>query len=278
MIARLVYLSILGTCLTSLACVVRADSVQGGIEIVDIRGDVRPQVWYQGKRVMVMGRPDAWQAIVGISLDAEAGTHSLQIRSAQEELVYHFAVISKQYETQYLVIKDQRKVNPDDLDMARINGDTQQIEDAKASWRDIEKDSIELILPVQGRYSSPFGLRRYFNEQARKPHSGLDIAAAEGTAIKAAAAGKVINTGDYFFNGNTVFIDHGQGMITMYCHMRSIKVNEGQEIAAGEVIGNVGQTGRVTGAHLHWSVILNQTMVDPELFISLATEIEARHQ
>lgn len=275
MIARLVYLGILCTCLNCLACVVRADSVPGGIAIVDIRGDTPPQAWYQGKRVMVMGWPNAWQAIVGISLDAEPGIHSLQIKSAQEDVVYPFDVISKNYETQRLTIKDKRKVNPTNLDMARINRDTEQIEDAKASWRDIEKDSIELILPVQGRYSSPFGLRRFFNEQARKPHSGLDIAAAEGTPIKAAASGKVINTGDYFFNGNTVFIDHGQGMITMYCHMHSIEVNAGANVAAGEVIGSVGRTGRVTGAHLHWSVILNQTMVNPELFIAPSAGGEA---
>ena len=124
------------------------------------------------------------------------------------------------------------------------------------------------MLPVHGRYSSPFGLRRFFNEQARKPHSGLDIAATQGTPIKAAASGTVINTGDYFFNGNTVFIDHGQGLITMYCHMHRIDVKESEYVTVADVIGTVGQSGRVTGAHLHWSVLLNQTMVDPTLLLS----------
>ena len=107
----------------------------------------------------------------------------------------------------------------------------------------------------------------FFNEQPRNPHTGLDIAASTGTPITAASSGIVINTGDYFFNGKTVFIDHGQGLITMYCHLSSIDVLEGQEISQGEMLGKVGMTGRVTGPHLHWSVILNNTMVDPTLFI-----------
>ncbi len=151
------------------------------------------------------------------------------------------------------------------------NNETKLIKQAKAVWSEIDSLTLDLALPVNGPFSSPFGLRRFFNEQPRRPHSGLDIAAAEGTPIQAAASGQIVNTGDYFFNGNTVFIDHGQGMITMYCHMNSIAVKEEQKVNQGEVIGAVGMTGRVTGAHLHWSVIMNKTMVDPELFL-IATE------
>jgi murein DD-endopeptidase MepM/ murein hydrolase activator NlpD len=134
--------------------------------------------------------------------------------------------------------------------------------------RAINAGSLEFITPVEGRISSPFGKRRILNDQPRSPHSGLDIAAPEGTPIKAAAAGIVRATGDYFFNGNTVLIDHGQGLITMYCHLSKIKVELNATVEQGEVIGLVGQTGRVTGPHLHFSVNLNQARVDPALFIA----------
>ena len=124
-----------------------------------------------------------------------------------------------------------------------------------------------MIKPVNGIYTSPFGLKRFFNGQPRKPHSGIDIAAAEGTAIKAPASGVIALTGDFFFNGQRVFIDNGQGLVSMMCHMSRIDVQEGQEIKQGEIIGAVGKTGRATGPHVHWTVSLNNARVNPFLFM-----------
>ncbi len=136
-----------------------------------------------------------------------------------------FHVRDKTYEEQRITITDKRKVTPEKRDMVRINREKKEITAALRHWSDNDNVVIDFNKPVAGPTSSPFGLRRFFNEQPRNPHSGLDIAAPEGTPIQAPAPGTVIATGDFFFNGNTVFVDHGQGLVTMYCHMSRIDRN-----------------------------------------------------
>ena len=182
-----------------------------------------------------------------------------------------FQISGKSYEEQHITIKDKRKVNPEKRDMVRITREKQQIGAALGNWSARDRVSVNFQKPVDGPTSSPFGLRRFFNEQPRNPHSGLDIAAPAGAPITAPAAGIISDTGNFFFNGNTVFIDHGQGLVTMYCHMSEIDVEPGQFVAAGESIGKVGMTGRVTGPHLHWGVSLNNARVDPLLFLPKET-------
>ena len=248
------------------------DSVPGGVAVVPVKGQARPDAYYNGNRVMVLGSTGDWNALIGLPLSTRPGVHRLEVRQGDSKAVYDFDVIDKKYEVQRITIKDKRKVNPLPVDMKRINRESALIRKAKAAWTSSDNIPLALDWPVQGPLSSTFGLRRIFNDQPRNPHVGLDIAVPQGTPVKAAGAGKVITTGEFFFNGNTVFIDHGQGLITMYCHMESIDVKPGQKVDRGEVIGKVGHTGRATGPHLHWSVLMNQTMVDPTLFVEpLAT-------
>lgn len=244
------------------------ESVPGGVAVVNLTGMEKPAGYYNHTRVMIIGKPGNWEALIGLSLDTRPGNHKLEVTYGKRKLVKDFTVEAKHYQESHITIADDRKVNPLPMDMKRINRETREIKTAKATWSNFDPASIILDQPVQGIVSSPYGLRRFFNNQPRSPHSGLDIAAPEGTPVKAAAAGKVVTTGKYFFNGNTVFIDHGQGLVTMYCHLSRIDVTAGQKIARDEIIGAVGQTGRVTGPHLHWSVILNKAMVNPVLFLA----------
>ena len=242
--------------------------VPGGIAVIDL-GNSRPdKVIFKKRKVLVVQSEKKWFAVVGIPLSSKTGKHKLTVVRQKKKRDIPFTVKNKQYETQHLEIKNKRKVNPYAKDMDRIIKEKKIIGTALKSWTDTLDISLQFDLPVQGRFSSPFGLRRFFNGQARRPHSGLDIAAPEGTPILAPAHGTVVNTGDYFFNGNSVFIDHGQGLITMYCHLNSTSVKTGETVKRGQPIGTVGMTGRVTGPHLHWSVSLNNVRVEPKLFLA----------
>lgn len=245
-------------------------AVPGGVAVIKLETNVQqaPSVYYKDNRVMVIKENGHWYALVGIPLSAKQGKHYIRVKEPlPPPYKVGFAVEDKEYASQHLTIKNKRKVNPNTTDLKRIRAEKKIILAALKQWTEQEHIETRFMKPVEGPFSSPFGLRRFFNKQARNPHSGLDIAAAEGTAIHNPSGGVVIDTGDYFFNGNTVLIDHGQGLVTMYCHMSRIDVTPGQRIRRGDIIGAVGKTGRVTGAHLHWGVSLNNVRVDPILFL-----------
>ena len=245
-------------------------AVPGGIVILplDYEGSVAPEVIFKGQRVMVIRNHDRWQAVVGIPLSAKPGKLQIEIQADPDvKRTRTFTIRDKQYETQRLTIKDKRKVEPTAEDLQRIFRERKRIDAALTHWSDHTPETLLMTAPIEGIRTSSFGLRRFYNGQPRKPHSGIDIAAAKGTVIRAPAAGTVINTGSYFFNGNSVFIDHGEGLVTMYNHMDTIDVHEGQQVKAGERLGTVGETGRATGPHLHWGVSLNNARIDPGLLL-----------
>jgi len=253
------------------AALPRASFVPGGVAVIPLPGqsDIVRAV-YRKHRVAIVESEGGGVALVGIPLSVSPGMERLMVvymDGSKGELT--FEVKAKVYRSQHITIKDRRKVNPNTDDLRRITAETKRIRAAFATWTPSVPE-WDFIAPIPGPRSSSFGLRRFFNEQPRKPHSGMDIAAPTGTPVHAAASGTVTDTGDYFFNGNTVFIDHGEGLVTMYCHLDTIGVKVGQRVTRASVIGTVGHTGRVTGPHLHWSVSLNDARIDPALFLDVS--------
>ena len=246
--------------------------VPGGIAAIRLPADADPaSLRYGQRRVLITREGDQTYAIVGLALGVEPGAHHLTARTRTgKPLRLSFQVSDKAYESQHLTIQDKRKVNPEPRDLERISREQKRIGAALGHWSESTAVTLDFLKPADGPLSSPFGLRRYFNEQPRKPHSGLDIAAGEGAPIRAPAPGTVIDAGDFFFNGNTVFLDHGQGLVTMYCHLDRVLVATADTIQGGDAIGAVGRSGRATGPHLHWSVYLNGAAVDPTLFLQFS--------
>jgi murein DD-endopeptidase MepM/ murein hydrolase activator NlpD len=247
--------------------------VPGGIEVIVLPTDVEG-VWFEGRPVMVIPGPGSeLVAVVGIPLSVEPGTRHVTIDASTGSFRHNFTVVEKAYPEQHITIADQQMVTPAARNLERIRREAASM---RAQYRrfeplaePVQQSPFPMLQPVQGIVSSEFGLRRFYNGEARRPHSGLDIAAAEGTPIVAPAAGRVTLTGDFYFNGNTIFLDHGSGLITMGCHMSKIEVVQGQQVKRGQIIGRVGATGRATGPHLHWSVYLNAERVDPRAAIAL---------
>ena len=257
---RLPLFALVSLCLTTAATAIEDLRVPGGVAVIPIESEARPT--FNGKPVLTFRDNGQHVAVVGLALSLEPGEYMLQHMGKQ----IPFQVHPKKYLEQRIYLENKRHVTPNTLDLDRIKGESQKQRGALDAF-DGSLDSIQMILPVEGPISGPFGKRRFFNDQPRKPHSGTDIAAPKGTPIKAAAAGRISLVGDFFFNGRLVVIDHGEGLKTMYNHMDRVDVKEGQTVAQSETIGTVGSTGRSTGPHLHLGVILNGASVDPELCI-----------
>ncbi len=249
--------------------------VPGGIARLSLGPAATRPVAYAGDvPLLVLGDVIDWVALVGIPLAAKLGAASIdvQIEGGSKRQI-RYTIAPKKYAEQRL------SVAPGTVDLSPENEARYERERAHQAtvmatfteppaqaWA--SATALRMQVPTPGRRSSSFGLRRVFNGQSRNPHSGMDIAAATGTPVVSPLPAKVIDTGDYFFNGNTVWLDHGGGLLSMMCHLSAIDVKPGDMLKTGERLGAVGATGRVTGPHLHWGVMLNRTMVDPALFIS----------
>ncbi len=202
-----------------------------------------------------------WRALVGIDLGVRPGRHVLEVVSASGRLEQPLTVRPHAFPTRRLTV-DPDLVNPPPEALERIERETREFaaiwasSSAERLWRAFEK-------PVPDAANSAFGTRSFYNGQARSPHSGADFLSPEGRPVKAPAAGRVVLAASRYFTGNTVVIDHGMGLFSMLAHLSEMDVAAGEDVEAGQLIGKVGATGRVTGPHLHWTIRLEGARVDP---------------
>ncbi len=248
----------------------RASPVPGGVARIPLgAAEEPPRVHLGGERVLVMRDADEWVAFVGIALATKPGAKvrvEAELAGGRRER-FEIDVAPKRYAAQHLTVpRDQVEVSAENL--ARYERERAHLDGVLRVFSNASPATLAMLQPAPGRRSSSFGLRRYFNGQARNPHNGMDIAAPAGTPVIAANAGSVIDTGDYFFSGRTVILDHGQGLLSLYAHLSAIDTAVAEPVPAGALIGKVGATGRVTGPHLHFSVYLNAVAVDPALFLT----------
>ncbi len=273
-------IALISLLLSTLACAQTVQSyierqlhrpVPGGVVVLPLedRG-VTPSVTFNGSSVLVVPNAEfgGYLAIVGVSQKSNPGRHNITVNYGDTSESVGFNVVSKKYREQHIKLSTNRHVTPSQSNLDRYSREAAEQTAAYKEFRPVIPSNVILDRPVDGgRYSAAFGVRRFFNGEERNSHAGLDIAVPQGTPVKASANGVVTIVGDYFFNGKTVFVDHGQGLISMYCHLSEIDVVKGQTVARGEVVGKVGSTGRSTGPHLHWTVSLNNQRVDPAIFI-----------
>ena len=244
-------------------------AVPGGVVLIPLGPAAQePRAEHQGVPLLVVGDPIAWTAVLGLALAAAPGAGEIIVRRDDrppERLPYR--VTSHRYAEQRLTVAPRHvELSPENL--ARHERERERQAQIVARFSRPLPATLRMRVPTAGPRSGSFGLRRVFNGQPRNPHSGMDIAAPTGTPVVAPLDGEVVDVADYFFNGRTVWLDHGGGLLSMFCHLSAEHVRPGDRVRTGERVADVGATGRVTGPHLHWSISLNRAMVDPALFLA----------
>ncbi len=217
-----------------------------------------------------------WQGLIGIDLETSPGNYPVSLKGATEsgssvEARYELQVGGKDFPTRRLTV-EERFVNPPQEESERIQEESQRVGAIFATINPRKLWERSFLSPVPGAATSGFGKRSILNGQPRSPHSGTDFDADEGTPVRSPNSGKAVLVSNLYFSGNTIIVDHGQGLYSYFGHLSRFAVAEGDLVSPGEQIGYVGATGRVTGPHLHWSVRLNGSRIDPLSLIAVLSD------
>lgn len=243
----------------------------GGILLVTVRNVQGPvEGTFSGKKLFFNPAKDSYKAIIGIDLFSEPGAYELDITAGGLAVKRSVAVSKKEYPIQRLTLpRGMVELSPENE--ARVERDRKK---TAALWP-IQTDrgwSGDFVNPREGEIVTGFGVRRFMNGVPKNPHTGVDVAADEGDEVRAPNGGTVALVDDMFYSGNSIVVDHGQGIYTMFFHLSKILVTPGQAVKKGEVIGLVGSMGRATGPHLHWGVRVQGARVDPLELLRLKLE------
>ena len=230
-------------------------------------------VWDK-KKIPAFRTDDVWAAIVGVDLDAKPGEYPVNVLMTMEDGRVNMRdlalkVVAKKFPTTQLTVED-KYVELSKADLARANRESKETEAIYANITDEVLWDKPFTVPIPGRTGTNFGHRRVFNKEPRAPHAGADLRATTGTPILATNNGRVVLAKNLFFTGNTVILDHGMGIYSLYAHLSRIDVKLDEIVKNGQLLGLAGATGRVTGPHLHWGMRVQGARVDPFTLVGIA--------
>ena len=260
----------------------RARSLQPGevvlvtVQSVESLHSIRGKIFDREFPFRPSDDPTLWRGLIGIDLQTAPGSYELDLEGTTRSrtrlrTAYPLEVGDKEFPTRRLTV-DGKYVNPPAQELPRIRRESKQIREIFAASSASRMWQGSFLSPVPGATTSGFGKRSILNNQPRSPHSGTDFSAKAGTPVNSPNRGKVVLASNLYYSGNTVILDHGDGLYSYFAHLSSFPVSEGDVLGNGDLVGHVGATGRVTGPHLHWSIRLQGTRVDPLSLISVLAE------
>ena len=237
--------------------------VQGGLAMGRAAPDTR--LFLDEKAVPVSPTGDF---MLGFGRDVPQEVVLREIRPDGGQAIHRLTVRQRNYQIQRIEGLPRRKVTPDPADMARIRTESRLVAAARRKTAATSLSGSGFAWPAKGRISGVYGSQRILNGKPRRPHLGVDVAAPVGSPVTAMADGRVMFTHPgMFFNGQSIILDHGLGLSSIYIHLSAVAVEQGQKVSKGQLIGKIGKTGRATGPHLHWGVRWNGVDLDPALLV-----------
>lgn len=237
--------------------VLQGEWVQGGVVVVQLPVGVK--AWADDKPLML---DSSGRSLLGLGRDATSV--ALKVQQGDEVRAWRAEVQARTYDVQRIDGLPDKKVNPPAADVEAIKKNNADIAKARALRTEYALPLLPMRWPVSGRISGVYGSQRVLNGQPRRPHFGVDVAAPEGTPVYAPADGRVVlRDGGMVLTGQTLMLDHGLGLKSIYVHLSDMLVQPGEVVVRGQMIGRVGKTGRATGPHLHWGVSWFDVQVDP---------------